>query len=237
MKKWRYEPAQDLDQPMIERLRRFPREPDMLVYVLRSLAALALRGWLRLYHRLQIAGREHLPASGSFVMVANHASHLDALCLLAALPLRQLHRAFPAAARDYFFVSAPRVAAAAIFVNALPFERQIHIRQSLNLCRQLLANPGNVLILFPEGTRSRDGQIGAFRPGVGWLLAGTQIPVLPCHLAGCFEALPKGACWPRPCRLRLVIGAPRTYPDTEPHAIAADLRAAVLQLEESHETH
>ena len=160
MRKWRYESAADLDQPFIERLRHFPREPDMLVYGVRSLAALALRGWLSVYHRLEIVGRENLPANGSFVLVANHTSHLDTLCLLAALPLRQLHRAFPAAARDYFFVTAPRVAAAAIFVNALPFERQIHARQSLELCRHLLANPGNVLILFPEGTRSLDGALG-----------------------------------------------------------------------------
>src|SRR5436309_145300 len=145
---WRYEPAADLDQPLVERLRRFPREPDITVYGMRSLAALALRAWLQLYHRLQIVGRQHLPKEGSFVIVANHSSHLDTLCLLAALPLRKLHRAFPAAAQDYFFVSAPRLALAAVVVNALPFSRQTHIRQSLDLCRQLLANPGNILLLF-----------------------------------------------------------------------------------------
>jgi len=230
MNEWRYEPAQDLDQPVVERLRRFPREPDMSVYAVRSLAALACRGWLKLYHRMEIAGREHLPQDGSFVMVANHASHLDVLCLLAALPLRRLHHAFPAAAHDYFFVSAPRLAVAAIFVNALPFERQIHLRQSLELCRQLLANPGNILILFPEGTRTQTGEIGAFRPGVGWLLAGTEIPVLPCRLEGCYQALPKGACWPRPYRLRLAIGAPRTYPRAEPHAVADDLRQVIYEM-------
>jgi 1-acyl-sn-glycerol-3-phosphate acyltransferase len=231
MRKWRYEPARDLDQPFIERLRHFPREPDMLVYGVRSLAALACRGWLRTYHRLSIAGREHLPSDGSFVLVANHASHLDTLCLLAALRMRQLHRAFPAAARDYFFVRAPRVAAAAILVNALPFEREIHVRQSLELCRHLLANPGNVLILFPEGTRSHDGMIGEFRPGIGWLLAGTTIPVLPCRLEGCYRALPKGAWWPRPYRLRLTIGGQRTYPEADPRTVAEDLRNVIVGLE------
>ena len=236
METWRYEPASDLDQPMIERLRRFPREPDMFVYALRSLAALTVRGWLKLYHRLEIAGREHVPAAGSFVMVANHSSHLDTPCLLSALPLRKLHRTFPAAARDYFFVTAPRVAAAAILVNALPFERQVHIRQSLELCRHLLTNPGNVMVLFPEGTRSPDGAIGKFRPGVGWLLAGTSVPVLPCRLDGCYTALPKGARWPRPCRLRLTIGASRTYPDAEPHAIVDDLHCVILAMEAKHES-
>jgi len=235
MKEWHYEPAQDLDQPMVERLRRFPREPDITVYLLRSLAAMLARGWLRFYHRLQIVGRENLPRDGSFVFVANHASHLDAMCLLAALPLRKLHRAFPAAAVDYFFVSVPRVALAAVVVNALPFSRKLHIQHSLQLCRHLLANPGNVLILFPEGTRSTTGRIGEFKPGVGLLVAGTNLPVVPCRIEGAFEAWPKGALWPRPRRIRLTIGVPQCFvslPATRESAcaIARALQEAVEAL-------
>src|SRR5438477_5033474 len=154
MKKWRYDSARDLDQTIIERLRRFPRDPDMLVYGLRSLAALIIRGWLRAYHRFEIIGHEHLRTNRSFVMVANHCSHLDTLCLLAALPLPKLHRAFPAAASDYFFRGVHRLWAAAVLVNALPFGRQAGVRQSLALCQEMLANPGTILIIFPEGTRS-----------------------------------------------------------------------------------
>lgn len=211
MTPWSYEPAADLDKSVIERLRHFPREPDMLVYGLRSAAALMLRGWLRLYHRFTIAGAENLPADGSFILVANHASHLDTLCLLSALPLRKLHRAFPAAAKDYFFVSVHRLAMAAIVVNALPFGRQSQIRQSLELCRQLLANPGNILILFPEGSRTKTGQMGEFRPGIGLLVAGTDIPVVPCHLNGAFRAWPKGKILPRPRAVHLQIGAPLKF--------------------------
>src|SRR5687767_11245401 len=107
MDAWQYETAEDLDQPLVERLRRFPRDPDMLVYGTRLAAALALRSWLRVYHRLQVVGRENLCRDRSFVLVANHASHLDALCILSALPLGMLHRVFPAAAKDYFFVGLP----------------------------------------------------------------------------------------------------------------------------------
>ena len=124
MKKWRYDSARDLDQTLIDRLRQFPREPDMLVYGLRSLGALIIRGWLRIYNRFEIIGHENLRTNRSLVIVANHCSHLDTLCLLAALPLRKLHRAFPAAASDYFFQSVPRFWIAAVIVNALPFERQ-----------------------------------------------------------------------------------------------------------------
>ncbi len=228
---WRYRPSPDLEQTFAQRLRAFPRRPDMLVYGLRSLAALASRAWLRLYHRLRIEGRHHLPAEASFVMVANHTSHLDTPCLLASMPLRRLHRTFPAAAADYFFSSLPRTALSAVFVNALPFAREAGAgERSLALCRELLAVPGNVLILFPEGTRSPSGQMGRFRTGIARLVAGTDLAVVPCHLAGCAAAWPKGARCPRPRRLRLRIGAPRIYAELDAQAIAKDLEVAVTSL-------
>lgn len=235
MESWRYETVPDLDQTLSERLRNFPREPDMLIYGLRSGAAVTLRAWLRLYHRLTVEGRENLPNEGSFVMVANHASHLDALCLLSALPLGKLHRAFPAAAQDYFFVSLPRLAIAAVLVNALPFNRDVHVRQTLKLCGELLANPGNVLLLFPEGTRSMTGEMGSFKPGIGRLLAGADVPVVPCHLQGAYAAWPKGRLVPRPRKLHLAIGEPRCYRDLPPdkasvQRICAELEDAVKTL-------
>ena len=82
----------------------------MTVCALRSAAHIALRTFLRTYNRFDVVGREHLPAAESFVMVCNHSSHFDALCLLSSLPLRRVHRAFPAAAADYFFSSLLRTA-------------------------------------------------------------------------------------------------------------------------------
>jgi 1-acyl-sn-glycerol-3-phosphate acyltransferase len=232
---WHYDPARDLDEPLLERLKSFPREPDMLVYGSRFAAALALRAWLRVYHRLEIIGRENLPATGSLVLVANHSSHLDALCLLSALPLRRLHRAFPAAAQDYFFVSVPRLLLATVVVNALPFQRNASPRQSLTICRKLLEVDGNILVLFPEGTRTTGEQPAEFKPGVGLIVAGTEIPVVPCYLEGAGRAWPKGKNFPRPRRVRVKIGPPRKYPHLSPgkvgaRAVAEDLRNAVLAL-------
>jgi 1-acyl-sn-glycerol-3-phosphate acyltransferase len=229
VKPWVYESAQDLDRGLVERLKQFPREPDMLMYGMRSLVALALRAWLRTYHRLEIHGQEHLPKDKSFVLVSNHTSHLDTLCLLAALPLRKLHRAFPAAAADYFFESVPRIWVAAVVVNALPFGRQTHIKQSLVLCQQLLENPGNVLIIFPEGTRSTTGRMGKFKPGIGALVAGRAIPVLPCYLTGGFEAWPKGKLCPRPLKMRLRVGEPRSFASVIPGKEAAGAIAGKLE--------
>ena len=240
MRRWRYDSAHDLDQTLVERLRRFPREPDMLVYGVRSLAALLIRAWLRTYHRFEIIGHEHLRTNRSFVIVANHCSHLDTLCLLAALPLRKLHRAFPAAAADYFFQSVPRVWIAAVVVNALPFSRQTHVRHSLSICRELLANTGNILIIFPEGTRSLTGETREFKSGIGALVAGRDVNVLPCYLEGAFQAWPKGHRLPRPAKLRLIVGTPRNFQrfsseKSDICAIAAELCEAVKQLREQHE--
>jgi 1-acyl-sn-glycerol-3-phosphate acyltransferase len=242
MKRWRYESADDLDQTMVERLRRFPREPDMLVYGLRSLGALILRAWLRAYHRFEIVGQENLRTNRSLVIVANHCSHLDALCLLAALPLRKLHRTFPAAAKDYFFQSVHRTWIAAVVVNALPFGRQTHVRQSLAICGELLANSGNILIIFPEGTRSKTGETQEFKPGIGALVAGRDVNVLPCYLEGAFRAWPKGSRLPRPKKIRLIVGPPRNYRSratdkNEITAIAAELREAVNELRQRNGSH
>jgi len=233
---WSYEPAPDLEKSVAERMRHFPRYPDMTVYALRSILQIALRAFLRTYNRFDVRGRENLPAHESFVMVCNHSSHFDALCLVSSLPLRRVHRAFPAAAADYFFSSLPRSFFSVIFVNGLPFDRKSEGADSLEVCRQLLAHPGNVLIIFPEGTRSTSGAVGRFRSGIARLVAGTATPVVPCHLSGAHEAWPKGTLLPRPRTLRLHIGHPRVFLDVSPGerdaaaSICAQLRDDVVAL-------
>ena len=235
MKKWRYHSSRDLERTPLDRLREFPREPDMLVSGLRSIVALIIRGLLRIYNRFEIVGHENLRTNRSLVIIANHCSHLDTLCLLAALPLRKLHRAFPTAASDYFFQSVARLWIAAVIVNALPFGRQMRIRQSLSLCQQLLASPGTILIIFPEGTRSITGELRAFKSGIGALVAGRDVAVVPCLIDGSFRAWPKGKRLPRPRKVRLIVDAPRNYRErgrdkNDICAIAAELREAVNEL-------
>jgi 1-acyl-sn-glycerol-3-phosphate acyltransferase len=200
--------------------------------------ALIIRGLLRIYNRFEIVGHENLRTNRSLVIVANHCSHLDTLCLLAALPLRKLHRAFPAAATDYFFQSVPRLWAAAVIVNALPFARCVRVRHSLSLCEELLATPGTILIIFPEGTRSTTGELREFKSGIGALVAGRDIPVVPCLIEGSFRAWPKGGRLPGPRKLRLIVGAPRNYrargrDKIDFCTIAAELRETVNQLRQT----
>jgi 1-acyl-sn-glycerol-3-phosphate acyltransferase len=232
---WHYDTAKDMGDSFVDRLKQFPREPDPLVYAARLMAALTIRAWLRIYNRFDVIGAEHLPRDGSFVLVANHTSHLDAVALLAALPWRSLHRTYPLAARDYFCANRLRVALTTIIANVMLFDRDAAGMKGLQTCQQLLAEPGNILVMFPEGTRSLTGSIGMFRRGVGLLLAGTSHPVVPCYLDGTIRALRKGSLIPRPARLRLAIGEARTYEGVEQNDagalhVCADLRSAVLAL-------
>jgi 1-acyl-sn-glycerol-3-phosphate acyltransferase len=127
-----------------------------------------------------------------------------------------------------------------VIVNALPFERRVHVRHTMTVCDRLLANAGNILIIFPEGTRSLNGAVQEFKCGIGALVAGRDVDVLPCYLDGAHRAWPKGKRLPRPRKVRLVIGAPRNYAaraadKASVAAIAAELEGAVKQLGQTHD--
>jgi 1-acyl-sn-glycerol-3-phosphate acyltransferase len=152
---------------------------------------------------------------------------------MAALPLPQLRRAYPAAAADYFFSSPARSAFARLALNALPFARDRNIRQSLRMCHAVL-DAGAILIIFPEGTRSTGG-IKPFKPGIGQIVAGRNVPVVPCHIDGAADAWPKTRWFPRPCKLRVTIGQPTNFAHMNSereayHQIARRLEDAVRAL-------
>jgi 1-acyl-sn-glycerol-3-phosphate acyltransferase len=237
MKRWTYTPSPLLDKTLAERLTTFPRDPTLTVYGLRFMGMLFLKAIFATYFRLRIVGRSRIPKSGPFVLVANHSSHLDAVALACTLPMRQWHHAYAAAAQDYFFHGMFRSFVAVVFTNAVPFDRHDDPKHSLELCADLLHVSREALIMFPEGTRSTDGSIQEFRTGVGRLVAGTEIPVVPAYIGGAFRAWPKGTAIPRPRRITIGIGEPRRYPDVPSSrqgtiAVANDLRGAVLEQRE-----
>ncbi len=144
-------------------------------------------------------------------MVANHTSHLDVFCLAAVVPMRLRQRLLPIAAGDTFFETHLHARLATLLLNALPMWRHNCGLHALKTLRKRLIDDRCVYILFPEGTRSRDGTMGSFRDGLGMLIAASPVPVVPCYLDGAFDALPPGARWPRPRSLTLRIGKPLQF--------------------------
>ena len=214
MDDWRYRAAQDLHLKPAERRRSLKRENTLLEVCSQRLWRLAVLGYLRTWHRLRVVGAENVPLELPFVLVANHSSHLDALALLAVLQSRHCGRVFPLAAGDYFFETAGLRAFATACMNALPLWRRSCGRHALGELRTRLVEDGCGYILFPEGTRSRSGECGEFKAGLGMLVAGTGVPVVPCYLDGAFQALPAERKLPRPSRVTVHVGGSLCFATT-----------------------
>lgn len=214
MDDWNLKPAQDLGLRGMNRLRSPRRESGLVESVARLPWWLMVRTTLRTWNRLMVIGREHLPAEPPFMLVANHSSHLDALLLTTILPLRWRGQVFPLAAHDVFFEHYSLAAFSSLFLNAIPVLRNAPQRRGLNEVRERMIDDSCVMVLFPEGTRSRTGAMNSFKPGVGMLIAGTPVPVIPCHIHGAFEAMPPHGRFPRPKRITVRFGPAQTFQAT-----------------------
>jgi 1-acyl-sn-glycerol-3-phosphate acyltransferase len=211
---WELQPARDMHLAATERFRSLQRENGLMSTSLHIAWWTMVRSYLAVWHRLKIVGREHLPKQSPFILVANHTSHLDAMVLSSPLSWRIRDRIFPIAAGDVFFQTPLASAFAAGLLNALPMWRKACGSHALEQLRHRLLNEPCSYILFPEGTRSRTGELASFKPGLGMLVAGTPVPVVPCYLTGCHAAMTAAQRWPRPKRIVLTIGEPVTFEST-----------------------
>jgi 1-acyl-sn-glycerol-3-phosphate acyltransferase len=163
-----------------------------------------------------VLGRERLRGlSAPFVVVSNHTSHLDAPLIFGALPRKLARYVAAGAAADYFFDVWWRKGLTALFFNAFPVDRT-GLRGRKGLATSLL-DDGVSLLLFPEGTRSRTGEMGAFKPGAAALCISRDVPCLPIAILGAAEAMPYGKNWPERGRppIYLVFGEPMRPEDGE----------------------
>ena len=210
---WRYDSARDLGLSDADRARSVRREVGLLTTLTTTLRWVVVRCYLRLFHRLRVAGEEHLPEGLPIILVANHSSHLDALALASVLSAEQNRRVFPVAAGDHFFETRVVAMFTSLLMNALPIWRKncgAHAMEELRTRLGDVPEPCG-FILFPEGTRSRTGAMAKFKPGIGRLVAGTDVPVVPCFLEGAHAAFPPDRRWPRPGKVTLRIGEPLVF--------------------------
>ena len=224
MKSWNYQPAKDIELKPVERARSLKRESGIWSTCGHLAWHSLVRVYTSLYHRLDVEGREHLPSAPPFVLIANHTSHLDSLVMGSALSCRLCDCVFPVAAGDVFFESPARSLFSAQMINALPMWRKNCGPHALAELKDRLVSEPCGYILFPEGTRSRDGSLQHFKAGLGMIVAGTPVPVVPCSIAGASRAWPPGSRWPRPWKVRLTIG-PRSISRRSPTPARAGNRS------------
>lgn len=169
--------------------------------------------------------------TGAFVVVANHASHLDTPLLMGALPRRLARYLAAGAAADYFFEVRWRKVLTSLAFNTFPVDRTGN-RAHTGTAKRLLQR-GVPLLIFPEGGRSATGQIGAFKPGAAALAITCDVPCLPVAIVGTYEAMPRGRNWPVRGRPPVVVsvGAPlRAEPGETAAAFTERLAAEVRRL-------
>ena len=154
----------------------------------------------------EVEGRGNIPANRNFIVAANHASHLDMGLVKHALePFGRNLRTL--AARDYFFDDSYRRIYFENFTNLLPIDRHGSLKKSLRLACEAI-HGGQSLLIFPEGTRSREGIMASFKPAIGYLSLSEAVDILPMYLGGTHHALPVGAFLPKQRDLWVRIGAP-----------------------------
>jgi 1-acyl-sn-glycerol-3-phosphate acyltransferase len=154
------------------------------------------------FFRGEIVGTENLPASGAFLIAGNHASHLDPPLLGTHVPRQMCFFARKILWRG-------RLASWWLdAVGTIPVDRDGG--QDVGALKRVLRAlaDGKVMILFPEGTRSPDGHLQTPKPGVGFIVCKTQVPVVPARIFGSFDAYGKGMKWPRPHPTTVVFGRP-----------------------------
>ena len=197
------------------------------------LFALLVKPFMALFIGLRVRGREHLPQSGQFILIANHSSHLDTASLLSLFKITSLRRVRPVAAADYFERNIVISLLTKTIFNILPIARKGITAENNPLKRmQAALEAGQSLVIFPEGTRGDGGDIGPFRSGIAHLIEKMpEIPVIPAYLVNMGRSLLKGEFIPVPFFCEVRLGPPRFINGTR-QAIIASLEAAVRELKE-----
>lgn len=156
---------------------------------------------------------ERLPKQGPAIIVANHNSHLDVFALMNVLGLGRLRRVRPVAAADYFLTRPLRRWFATRIVGIIPIDRK-QVRRDKDGRHPLdpisdSLNAGEIVLLFPEGTRGEPETLAEFQAGIAHLVRRhPDVPVTPVFMRGLGKALPKGEAILVPFFCDLVIGEP-----------------------------
>jgi long-chain acyl-CoA synthetase len=160
----------------------------------------------------KVTGRAFIPHNRSAIVAANHASHLDMGLVKYALGSYG-ENLVSLAAQDYFFEGNRfRRAYFENFTNLVPMTRSGSLRQALRQAGDLL-DQGKTVLIFPEGTRSTDGQVHEFKASLGHLALHHDKDILPVYLGGTHSALPKGTTVPRRRDVEARIGLPLLVSD------------------------
>ena len=153
---------------------------------------------IAMYAGREVAGVTNLDGlRPPVIFVANHSSHIDTPLILRALPQPWRRRTAVAAAADYFYRRRLMAQLVSLAFNTVPVDRNDRAEpDAVSVLDRLLSEHWN-LVVFPEGTRSRDGTVGALQSGAAVLAAQHGLPIVPVHIDGTHATMPAGRRWMR----------------------------------------
>jgi long-chain acyl-CoA synthetase len=215
----------------------------------RTVRRVALPFWLlplaRMFAHVHVKGRENLDqVKGPVVFASNHQSHFDVPVILAGLPSGRRYRVATAMAKEFFdahffparhtirewFMNSMWYRLSTFFFNAFPIpQREAGAGQTIRYMGEMVEQGWSILI-FPEGDRTKTGEIHPFQPGVGMIAAHLNIPVVPIRIIGVDKVLHRDAKWPHPGPVEVRIGGPIALHGDDFAALARQVEQAVRSL-------
>lgn len=182
--------------------------PPWPLRLTQNLGRLAFSLVLRRWCGWSAQGHEALAGLKQVVLAPTHASHLDFWAVLEAMPAGLRRRTYVAAAEDYFYARPwRRWLTHLVSYHNFPLDRRRATLGEYDRLRRLLAE-GFSLLMFAQGSRTRDGSLLPFRPLLAMLALDCGVPLVPVAVRGTFEALPAGRWWPRRSPVTVRFGAP-----------------------------
>ena len=192
----------------------------------RTRYCIAKNSLLILWHfvyRIRVSGKENIPKDGSLLVVSNHQSHFDPPCVGACIPRQSNFLARDTLFKNKFFGALIRG------LGAIPIDREGKAMSGLKETLRRLKR-GGIVLVFPEGTRTPDGELKEFQAGFTTLAIRSKSPIVPAAIAGAYEAFPRGKKFPGLGRLAVVFGEPipvETICQMEEEALIAEVRDRV----------
>lgn len=178
-----------------------------MIYLFSWIASLVA---IKLNFERKVFGRENVPRKGPFIFVSNHASYIDPLVLGTAIPCSKWM--YYIAKKDLF--EKPLKVWYLKKIHALPLDRDGDIAAIKTVVK--LLKSGRSVILFPEGTRTKDGNLKRAKPGAGFIVAKAGVPVLPAYIEGSLEAMPAGKeSVKKGSKINVFIGKPIRFDDID----------------------
>ena len=198
----------------------------------RLILVLIARPIARIFTWADIVGRERLPLIGPAILAANHASHVDTILMLTLYPSKALNRVRPAAAADYFLKGGLMTWFSKSIIGIVPVAR-VQAGTGVDVLAPvrdaLLA--GDIVLIFPEGTRGDGEDLSELKSGVARLAADVPAaPVYPIWLQGAGRVLPKGKFMPVPMNCTVLVGEP-LYWQGDRAKFMEDLRQSLEELQ------